>query len=46
MEDFGPLPAIQPVKTSLWGLILAYLEVVFSGAKGDQGGWESGARGL
>ena len=46
MDDFGPLPALEPVKTSFWGLVLGYLSIVFSGAKGDQGGWESGARGL
>ena len=46
MEDFGPMPAVGPTKASLWAVIVAYLKVVFSGAKGDQGGWESGARGM
>ena len=46
MGDFGPLPAAEPVRLSLWSQILCYLGLVFSGAKGDQGGWESGARGL
>ena len=46
MEDFGPMPAIEPARAGFWRLVAAYLRLVFSGAKGDQGGWESGARGL
>ena len=46
MEDFGPVPSFQSVKTGRWQRFVAYLKTVFSGAKGDQGGWESGARGM
>ena len=44
MDEFSP--AIEPIQTGFWQAILEYLRVVFSGAKGDQGGWESGARGM
>ena len=46
MDDFRAAPTENPVATSIWGMVVVYLGVVFSGAKGDQGGWESGARGL
>jgi len=36
----------QVKKTELLGRMLAFLARLMSGAKGDQGGWESGARGL
>ena len=46
MYEFGPVPAFRPVRLGFWQRLVAYLNVVFSGAKGDQGGWESGARGM
>ena len=46
MEEFGPAPSPQSVEMGRWQRFLVYLKIVFSGAKGDQGGWESGARGL
>lgn len=46
MDEFGSAPAIEPAASNFWATIAAYLKVVFSGAKGDQGGWESGARGM
>jgi hypothetical protein len=35
-----------PKKRSLLGRLFGLLAKLLSGAKGDQGGWESGARGL
>ena len=35
MEDFGPMPAIEPARVGFWRLVAAYLRLVFSGAKGD-----------
>ncbi len=46
MDEFGPVPTFQPAKLGFRQRLIAYLTIVFSGAKGDQGGWESGARGL
>ena len=54
MDDFGAAPTGKPAQSNIWaniwanvwGVVAAYLKVIFSGAKGDQGGWESGARGM
>ncbi len=46
MYEFGPVPSFRPVKLSFRQRLAAYLRLVFSGAKGEQGGWESGARGM
>lgn len=43
-QEFGISPA--PKKTTLLSWMLGLLTKLFSGAKGDQGGWEGGARGL
>jgi hypothetical protein len=44
IEEFRQ--AVAPKKTGLLRRMLAFLANVFSGAKGDQGGWEGGARGM
>jgi|GraSoiStandDraft_8_1057269.scaffolds.fasta_scaffold153615_2 hypothetical protein len=36
----------EPKKVGLLGRMLGLLAKLLSGAKGDQGGWEGGARGL
>jgi hypothetical protein len=38
--------AAAPKKMGLLRRLIAFLAKVMSGAKGDQGGWEGGARGL
>jgi hypothetical protein len=44
IREFAPSPA--PAKQGLLRRILAFLAKVLSSPKGDQGGWEGGARGL
>jgi hypothetical protein len=39
-------PSTAPAKSGLFRRILAFIARVLSSPKGDQGGWESGARGL
>ena len=39
-------PSSPPAKPGLLRRILAFLAKVLSSPKGDQGGWEGGARGL
>ena len=36
----------EPKRAGLMRRMLGFLAKVFSGAKGDQGGWEGGTRGL
>jgi hypothetical protein len=36
----------EPTKVGLMRRMLGFLAKLLSGAKGDQGGWEGGARGL
>jgi hypothetical protein len=38
--------AVAPKKIGLLRRMIGFLVRVLSGAKGDQGGWEGGARGL
>ena len=38
--------AVAPKKMGFLRRMMAFLAKVLSGAKGDQGGWEGGARGL
>ena len=42
----GLEPTSAPAKPGLLRRILAFLATVVSSPKGDQGGWEGGARGL
>jgi hypothetical protein len=44
IQEFSKSP--EPKKVGLLGRMLGYLAKLLSGAKGDQGGWEGGARGL
>ena len=46
MDEFGSVPASRSAGQGFWQHLAAYFKLVFSGAKGDQGGWESGARGM
>ena len=39
-------PSSAPAKPGLLRRLLAFLARVLSSPKGDQGGWEGGARGL
>lgn len=39
-------PSSAPVRGGLLRRILAFLADVLASPKGDQGGWEAGARGL
>ena len=39
-------PSAEPAKLGLLRRILAFLASVLSSPKGDQGGWEGGARGF
>jgi hypothetical protein len=39
-------PSSAPAKTGLLRRMLAFLAKVLSSPKGNQGGWEGGARGL
>jgi hypothetical protein len=41
----GAQPDVQR-KTGRMGRVLKFLLAILSGPKGDQGGWEGGARGL
>jgi hypothetical protein len=44
VREIEPLPA--PAKAGILRRILAFLVKVLASPKGDQGGWEGGARGL
>jgi hypothetical protein len=44
VRDFEPSPA--PAKAGILRRLLAFLAKVLASPKGDQGGWEGGARGL
>jgi hypothetical protein len=44
VREFEPSPA--PAKVGILRRILAFLAKVLASPKGDQGGWEGGARGL
>ena len=44
IQDFRP--TAYPKKATLLRRIIAFLARIISGPKGDQGGWEGGARGL
>jgi hypothetical protein len=44
VREFEPSPA--PAKAGILRRILAFLANVLASPKGDQGGWEGGARGL
>ena len=46
VEVQKPEPSSAPAKAGLLRRILAFLAKVLSSPKGDQGGWEGGARGL
>src|SRR5262249_23340999 len=46
VEVQKPEPSSAPAKPGLLRRILAFLAKVLSSPKGDQGGWEGGARGL
>jgi hypothetical protein len=37
---------VEPAKPGVLRRILAFIAIVLSAPKGDQGGWEGGARGL
>jgi hypothetical protein len=45
-QEFEPSRSRVPAKPGLLRRILAFLVTVLSSPKGDQGGWEGGARGL
>jgi hypothetical protein len=42
----GFSPPTYPKKANLFRRLIAFLARIISGPKGDQGGWEGGARGL
>jgi len=44
VRDFKPSPA--PARAGILRRLLAFLAKVLASPKGDQGGWEGGARGL
>lgn len=44
VRDFNQ--SSEPKKPGLLRRMLAFIASLMSGSKGDQGGWESGARGL
>jgi hypothetical protein len=44
VREFEPSPA--PAKAGILRCILAFLAKLLASPKGDQGGWEGGARGL
>jgi len=44
IQEFSKSP--EPKKVGLLRRLLGFLAKLLSGAKGDQGGWEGGARGL
>jgi hypothetical protein len=44
VREFEPSPA--PAKAGILRRLLAFLAKVLASPKGDQGGWEGGARGL
>ena len=44
IQDFSP--PTNPKKANLFRRIVTFLARIISGPKGDQGGWEGGARGL
>ena len=39
-------PSSAPAKAGFWRRMLAFLAKVLASPKGNQGGWEGGARGL
>jgi len=44
VQEFGRPAA--PTKAGLLKRMMAFLGRMLSGSKGDQGGWEAGARGM
>jgi len=44
IREFAPSPA--PAKAGILRRMLAFLARLLASPKGDQGGWEGGARGL
>lgn len=46
VQEFEPSRSRAPGKPGLLRRILAFLVKVLMSPKGDQGGWEAGARGL
>jgi len=46
IEFRGLEPSTAPAKPGILRRILAFIARVLSSPKGDQGGWEGGARGL
>jgi len=46
MEAKGDTSSLKPMKVSILRRLLNFLAKMLVSPKGDQGGWEGGARGL